>query len=397
MTRASGQTVRPLTDRHVICVSHGFQTNYERGFCNGLAARGVNVTLIASNRTDFAGLQAEVSAVNLRGSQAVKRSKLAKLMNMIRYHLSLMTFVVLQRRAVIHVMGLIWPVFLCGVVQGLWFRLACGRYVLTVHDILPEVKDAERYRRLCRWSYRLPHQLVVHTSRMKDVLVRDFDVPASRVTVMEHGIEPLSTPAPMAPDPVPSLRTAEAPVLLVAFGAVTTRKGTDLLLQALEGVGFSYRLVIAGICVDPAFRDLLEAQVAGHSQRNSIEWCDGFLEETQANALLQAADALVLPYRHIDQSGVLFQALRFGVPVVATRVGQFESYVTEEVGELALTEDVNSIRQALQRWHARRHSLLRSRIREIGRSYEWATTVSALAAAYGGLPARAASLQPGPP
>lgn len=397
MTQAVGQPARPLTHKRVICVSHGFQVNYERGFCNGLAARSVDVTLIASDRTDFAGLQAGVRAVNLRGSQAVDRTKLVKLANMLRYHLSLMGFMLVQRRAVVHVMGLMWPVFLCGVVQGLWFRLVCWRYVLTVHDILPEVKDAERYRRLCRWSYRLAHQLVVHTPRMKDVLVRDFGVPASRVTVMEHGIEPLPILGPVAPDPMPSHRAREADVLLVAFGAVTTRKGTDLLLQALGGVGFSYRLVIAGICVDAAFRTLLQELLAVHPQRSSIEWRDDFLEESQANALLRAADAMVLPYRHIDQSGVLFQALRFGVPVVATRVGQFERYVTEEVGELALTEDVDSIRQALQRWHARRHSLLRSRIREIGRSFEWATTVSALAAAYGGWPARAASLQPGPP
>jgi len=46
----------PLSPTPVICVSHGFQTNYERGFCNGLAACGVAVTLISSDRSDTAGL-----------------------------------------------------------------------------------------------------------------------------------------------------------------------------------------------------------------------------------------------------------------------------------------------------------------------------------------------------
>ena len=35
----------------------------------------------------------------------------------------------------------------------------------------------------------------------------------------------------------------------------------------------------------------------------------------------QAADLLVMPYRRISQSGVLFLALSLGLPVVATSVG----------------------------------------------------------------------------
>jgi glycosyltransferase involved in cell wall biosynthesis len=392
MTQDGGDAATPLTNRPVICVSHGFQTNYERGFCNGLAARGVRVTLIASDRTDFAGLHAGVHALNLRGSQAVNRPKLAKLVNMLRYHVSLMGYAVPRHRAVVHVMGLMWPVFLCGVVQGLWFRLVCWRYVLTVHDVLPEVEDRERYRRLCRWSYRLAHHLVVHTQRMKDVLVRDFDVTADRVTVMEHGIEPLPEISSL-PD---ERCTADEPVLLVAFGAVTTRKGTDLLLQALAQVDFRFRLVIAGICVDQAFRERLQGLIAAHPRADCIDWRDGFIEEGQANALLQSADAMVLSYRHIDQSGVLFQALRFGVPVVATRVGQFERYVSDEVGELAPPADIDGLRQALQRWHARRHALSHSRIREIGRAFEWKATVGALASVYGASAAQPAALQLGP-
>ena len=91
---------------------------------------------------------------------------------------------------------------------------------------------------------------------------------------------------------------------------------------------------------------------------------------------------LVLPYRYIDQSGVLFQALRFGTPVLATRVGQFEHYVTPEVGELAEPGAAAPLREALLRWHARCNGLSRARIREIGRAYEWPATVQALRAAY---------------
>ena len=35
---------------------------------------------------------------------------------------------------------------------------------------------------------------------------------------------------------------------------------------------------------------------------------------------------MVLPYREIDQSGVLFTALAFGKPILATRVGGFPGF-----------------------------------------------------------------------
>jgi glycosyltransferase involved in cell wall biosynthesis len=379
MTQDGRPQAEPLSPWPVICVSHGFQTNYERGFCNGLAAHGMAVTLIGSDRTDVAGLRPGVSVLNLRGSQRGDRARGEKALNLLRYHLRLMGHVLRHRGSVVHVMGLIWPVWLCGVLQGVFFRLVCRRYVLTVHDLLPEVEHRERYRRVCGWSYRLADHVVVHTSRMKAALINEFGVPADRITVMEHGIEPQPpSPGPLAPAPH---RGAEA--VLLAFGAVTPRKGTDLLLQALVEPNFPFRLVIAGACVDEAWRRRLLALIATHPRRDRIQWHDNFIDDAQADALLRSADALVLAYRHIDQSGVLFQALRYGIPVVATRVGQFERYVTAAVGELAPAEDVDGLRDALQRWYARRDTLSGERIREIGHGYEWPTTVGALSDAYG--------------
>jgi D-inositol-3-phosphate glycosyltransferase len=44
---------------------------------------------------------------------------------------------------------------------------------------------------------------------------------------------------------------------------------------------------------------------------------------------LKAADVMVLPYRSIFQSGALFLAYRFGLPVVATDVGSFREDILE--------------------------------------------------------------------
>lgn len=59
-----------VLDMKVLLVSNGFQPNYEKAFANGLAANGVDVVLVSSDRTLIGELAQSVEAVNLPGSQS---------------------------------------------------------------------------------------------------------------------------------------------------------------------------------------------------------------------------------------------------------------------------------------------------------------------------------------
>jgi glycosyltransferase involved in cell wall biosynthesis len=48
-----------------------------------------------------------------------------------------------------------------------------------------------------------------------------------------------------------------------------------------------------------------------------------FIGDSELPAYFQRADLVVLPYREIDQSGVLFTALAFGKPLLLSDVGGF--------------------------------------------------------------------------
>ena len=54
-----------------------------------------------------------------------------------------------------------------------------------------------------------------------------------------------------------------------------------------------------------------------------------FIPDREMEVYLKAADVLVLPYKEIFQSGVLFLAYSFGLPVVATDVGSFREEIVE--------------------------------------------------------------------
>src|SRR5262249_4109392 len=74
-------------------------------------------------------------------------------------------------------------------------------------------------------------------------------------------------------------------------------------------------------------------------------------EETEV--YFKAADVLVLPYARVYQSGVLFLAYSFGVPVVATNVGSFSEEVQEgKTGFLCRPCDPSDMAMAIERYFA---------------------------------------------
>lgn len=364
--------------RPLILVSHGYENIYERGFCNGLSDAGIAFTLVSSDRTDYAGMRPGTRTKNLRGSQDESRPRWRKLLNLLRYHLGLMWYVARRRRAIVHLIGLIEPPLLCGVIEGLWFRLVSDRYVLTVHDLVPHDRDTRINRLLFGWSFRIADRLVVHTRRMRDELMQRHAIDESRITIMEHGLEPL-------PGSLPVLETYQVgePFKVLFFGYVLRYKGLDLLLEALADFPCPFSLTVAGVCRDSALATELQAEIAAHPWGDSIHWDNQYVNEKEIETHFTRSHVLVMPYRHIDQSGVLFQALRFGLPVVATRVGALASYVPHEVGEVCEPMLASELRQALQRLADRYEQLDRRSIVGIGKRFEWQSTVAALAPVYG--------------
>lgn len=361
----------------VVLVSHGFQTNYERGFSNGVATLPVRATLIGSDRTDAAGLNPALTLRNLRGSQEEGRSRLGKLLNLARYLCSLVVHVARRPASTVHVIGLIEPPLVYGIALGGLFRLLARRYVLTVHNLLPHERHTAAQRRWFRLAFQMPHCLVVHTATMADRLVHDFDIPRERIVHMEHGIEPTPREAVGSPAEAPS----SVPNLLF-FGVLKHYKGLDLLLEALASFQGAFRLDIHGICTSDALARDIESRIAAHPSRGSIHWHRGFVPEDRVPQVFESADVLVLPYRAIDQSGVLFQALRHGLPIVASRVGSFQQYIDAELGELCRPDDATDLRGALERWASRRQGFDRQRIRERARAFEWPVTVKVLESVY---------------
>ncbi len=73
-----------------------------------------------------------------------------------------------------------------------------------------------------------------------------------------------------------------------------------------------------------------------------------FLSDAELAALLREADVVALPYRSIDNSGVVFAALALGAGVVVSDVGGFrELHDRDGVGMLVPQGDAGALADAL--------------------------------------------------
>ena len=76
----------------------------------------------------------------------------------------------------------------------------------------------------------------------------------------------------------------------------------------------------------------------------------GFLPQDRMAALVADADAMLFPYREIEASGVLMQAMAAGVPVVASRIGAFAELLEDgRQGLLVPPGDPLALAAALRR------------------------------------------------
>ena len=371
----------------ITLLSHGFQAEYEIGFANGLAHNGADVLLLGSDKTLRSRLVKSVQLLNLRGSQDSGRPRFIKLFNLLRYIGSYLVFLVRTRGRVVHVNGLFSTrSSLVSLLEAWLTRICAGAYFLTVHDVLPHDADTFFNRRIYRMLYGAPGTLVVHTQRVADRLTNEFGVDRRRIVVIEHGIDRFFVPEPALRASFRTVRfIPETARVALLFGQIMRYKGVDLLLDAFRQMGSDdpLHLVIVGKCFDAELLQELHQTIAAHPCRARIHWDNRFIPEAEIPAVMAGADFVVLPYRRIDQSGVLFMALSTGLPLVVSDVGALAAYVPPEVGETVIPENADALAAAMLRLTTRLATLSRDEIIAYAQRFAWKNTVQPLLERYG--------------
>ncbi len=205
--------------------------------------------------------------------------------------------------------------------------------VITAHDVLPRERVAgsasAQRRLLARFD-----AVIVHSQAGRERLIREAAVDPARVHVIPHGAFSHLAALPDGPLP-PELAPSALPVVLY-FGLIRPYKGLDVLLDAWRGIEGAELWVVGR----PRF-DIARLRA---SAPPSVRWVERFVSDAELAACFRRADLVVLPYREIDQSGVLATALAFAKPLLVSDIGGFRDIA--QAGAARLVQPANP--QALQ-------------------------------------------------
>ena len=117
-----------------------------------------------------------------------------------------------------------------------------------------------------------------------------------------------------------------------------------------------YRLIIAGNLKNcETYWNDIQEMITRDGNGGQILLKIEYIPDDETEVYFKAADLLVLPYRHIYQSGVLFLGYSFGLPVVATDVGALREEVIEgRTGFVCRPEDSVDLARAIEKYFLER-------------------------------------------
>lgn len=347
----------------IALLTGGTDRPYVFGLATSLMSRGAVLDLIGSDELECPEFRDNVAInfLKLRGSQRSDVSFARKMSRVSMYYTRLICYASVAKPKIFHILWNNRFEAFDRTLLMLYYRLLRKKVVLTAHNVNAGKRDAEdtRLNRLTlAMQYRLADHIFVHTDKMKSELVKEFAVRADRVSVIPFGVN----------NSVPNTRLTSSgakarlaipggdPAILF-FGRITPYKGLEYLIPAFRQILARHencRLIIAGR-VDRCekYWNALREGIGDLVDRERVIVRAEFIPDEETEIYFKAADVLVLPYRDIYQSGVLFLAHSFGLPVLAADVGSLKDDIVEgRNGSIFRPEDPTDLAKAIEEYFA---------------------------------------------
>jgi D-inositol-3-phosphate glycosyltransferase len=323
---------------------------YSLSMIQALISHGVSVEVIGNDDLRSAPVMTDskISYYNLRGDQSRKASVIQKMTRVSKFYLRLLKYAATTGSPLFHMQCHNKFALFDRVVLNSYYKLLGKKLVFTAHNIDAKERDGGNSL-LNRWSlgfsYRLMDHIFVHTEKMKEELVEAFKLDQDRITIIPHGILNTAPVTPLSREEARERLSLEAGErALLFFGYIAPYKGLEYLIEALGQLkreGCRCRLIIGGEVKDCApywrkMEELIEEQGVADDVIKEIR----YISDGEVEVFFKAADALVLPYRFIFQSGLPFLSYSFGLPIIASDAGSLGEVVVEgKTGLVCRKED----------------------------------------------------------
>jgi glycosyltransferase involved in cell wall biosynthesis len=344
----------------VTVLTGGFDPHYACSFTKTLAEHGLIVDMIGGALVDGPEMRTTPGLTfhDLYWDPRKRTGALGKVRRVAAFYARLLRYAFGAKTRIFHILWNNRIELLDRTVLMLFYKLLGKKVTFTAHNVNAGKRDANDTllnRLTLSCQYRLADHIFVHTARMKTEMMREFRVPAEKITVIPFGVnDTIPKSDAVRAEARRHLGLKDNDKAILFFGAIRPYKGVEYLVEAFNRIASSnpdYRLILAG---EPkkgceTYYEQLQEAIRSGGHENRVIQRTGYIPDAEAALYFQAADVSVLPYTHVFLSGVLYLGYGFGLPAVATDVGSFSEDVVEgETGFLCKECDAADLARALE-------------------------------------------------
>lgn len=371
----------------VTILNAGEQTDYLYGLVSALARIALLQIEVIDSSSSVGLIDAipGVKLFNYRGDNVSPQSFLAKVFRISRYYLQLFAYSVGTKSRIFHIQ---WDnsLFLFDrTVLILFYKLLGKKLIYTAHNIDKAERDGHTSivnRFSLRAVYRSVDIIIVHTQKMKDEIVEQFRIQPEKINVIPHGLNVRIPRTDLTKSEARAqLQIPERSKVVLFFGFIDRYKGVETAIDAVSRLSETDPSILLLIAGSPKRKSMYVSELQSRAESlirvNQIRFDLRYIPVDEVERYFAASDCIVLPYRRIFQSGVIFLAYRFGVPLVATDVGSLgEDVVRGETGYICKADDAvdmaDTLRQFFESELYRNERATRNRIIEYAeKKYSW--------------------------
>lgn len=206
-------------------------------------------------------------------------------------------------------------------------------------------------RMLERLVYHRADRFIVLSNAFRDVLCKEYGVPADRVHVIPGGVEVEKFHPMSVVEARQRLVWPQKQKIIVCVRRLARRMGLENLIEAFANATVEHpdaRLMIGGM---GPLREELEQQVLHLGLSKQVQFL-GFIPEKSLASVYAAADLSIVPSSALEGFGLIsLESLACGTPVLVTPVGGLPDTVNGLPGDLVLKgTSVDHLEEGLRGW-----------------------------------------------
>jgi beta-1,4-mannosyltransferase len=209
----------------------------------------------------------------------------------------------------------------------LYLKMRNIQLVWTIHNLYPHhVKYPRLERFMRRLICRLCSKLIVASESIKGKVIKEYNVPASKLYVVKHG-HYLGVYKSRGMDFRQQYHISETADIYLFLGAIIAYKGVEDLIEAFNAIKTEQTFLIIAGKADSE----MEAYLRQVKDTGNIILDIRFVPNEEIADLISAVDVMVMPYKEITTSGSAILGLSFQKLIVMPDNDFIDEYFKENM------------------------------------------------------------------